>query len=477
MKVLLVGSEVSPIIKIGGLGDVMGALPKALQDLGVNIDVIVPFYLSANTQGLNIYKSLDLNVSFGGENYPVGVYKTRLPMSSVDTFLLKNDTFFGGGGQEAFAGTMSETDMFAFFNRCVVEFIKSQFNTYDLIHCNDWHTGLITHILKDELDMTRPATLFTVHNVMYQGVGDSKSVMNVGLLPGDHSLVDWDIADGDINMMLQGITSSDYISTVSPTYARELLTPEFGGGLSEIFKARQGRLLGILNGIDYKTLPINYDISSVIEGKLKAKKKLFEELEVRKSLKISGKIDELIDCPVFSYIGRLDSGQKGLALLEDLFKHYANDSAKAIFVLLGKGEFSWEEKFKKLDMANVSVNIAFDEDLALDIYAGSDFLLVPSKYEPCGLIQMMAMRYGTLPIVREVGGLKDSVKNGVTGFVFEKYSSEDFIACVERGLKVYNDKSRFTLMAQNAMREDFSWKKSAIEYKKLYERVIKTHSL
>jgi starch synthase len=475
MKVLLVGSEVSPIIKIGGLGDVMGALPKTLQVLGVNIDVIVPFYPSAKLENLKIYKSLELNIPFDSENYSVGVYKTQLPLSSVDTFLLKNDHFFGHGGENAFANNSSETEMFMFFDRAVVEFLKSQFNTYDLVHCNDWHTGLITHLLKDEFDMTRPATLFTVHNVMYQGVGDSSSVRSVDLTPGEHPLVDWDVADGDINMLLQGITSSDFVNAVSPTYAKELLTPEFGGGFSEVFKSRQGRLTGILNGIDYSVLPRDYDVYDVAEGKLRAKEKLYEKLGIRMPL------DQWLRSPVFAFVGRLDPKQKGLDLLLDLFSSFAStmtqNKESPYFVLLGKGDFEWEEKFKKLNMANVSVNIAFDETLAASIYAGSDFLLVPSKYEPCGLIQMMAMFYGTLPVVRGVGGLKDSVEDGVTGFVFEDYSKDAFVGCVERALRVYSDKNRLTLMAQNAMKEDFSWDRSAEEYKKLYEKVVKQRQI
>ncbi len=486
MKILLVGSEVAPIIKIGGLGDVMGALPKALSKIGVNCDVIVPFFPVAisNVSSTSLYKSRELNVPFGGANYPVDVFKTKLPDSDVDVFLLKNDEFFGGGGVAAFDNNISETEMFMFFNRSVAEFVKSQFNTYDLVHCNDWHTGVLTHILKDELDMTRPATLFTVHNVVYQGVGDLSSIESVGLNLLEHPLIEWDISDGDVNMMLQGITSSDFISTVSPSYAKELLSDEFGGGFNDIFTARQGRLVGILNGIDYTSLHRNFDIHDVSEGKLAARMKLYDKLEVKMPL------DAWLKKPLFSYIGRIDPGQKGLDLLEGLFAN-PEFADSATFVLLGVGDFGWEEKFKKLgqELSNFYPNIIFDEKLALEIYAGSDFLLVPSKYEPCGLIQMMAMYYGTLPIVRGVGGLKDSVKDGVTGFVFDEYSIEAFVGCVRRALEVYGGtedtagtvgnkvKSRFNLMAQNAMREDFSWDKSAIEYKKLYEKVIKIRQL
>ena len=284
MKVLLVASEVSPIIKLGGLGDVIGSLPRALQRIGVNVDVIVPFYPNANVSELEMYKALELMVPFGGENHTVGVFKTQLPNSDVDGFLLENSHFFSHGGKSAFLNSVSETEMFAFFNRAVVEFIKSQFNTYDLVHCNDWHTGLITHLLQDELPKTRPATLFTIHNLLYQGVGELGVVEDIGFVPGQHQLVDWDTEDGDINMMLQGITSSDYINTVSPSYAEEILTKEFGGGFSDILRTRKGRLSGILNGIDYLQFPRYYDVATAEGGKLKSKKKLVEKLGLNKNL-------------------------------------------------------------------------------------------------------------------------------------------------------------------------------------------------
>jgi starch synthase len=462
MKVLLAASEVAPIIKLGGLGDVVGSLPRALQDQGVNIDVIVPFYPIADVSEVRLYKSLELNVPFDGEVHSVGVFKTQLPDSNVDVFLLRNSRFFSKGGEQAFANDMSETEMFMFFNRAVTEFIKSQFNTYDLVHCNDWHTGLITHLLRDELEDTRPATLFTIHNIMYQGTGDTGLVDSVGFIPGQHPLVDWDIEDGDINMMLQGITSSDYINTVSPTYAREILSEKYGGGFSGILRNRHGRLSGILNGVGYEDLPRNYDVDGFEEGKLDAKRKLFEKLGIGAGL----------DRPVFSFVGRLDPGQKGLELLEGLIEEVPEDSAE--FVVLGKGSFEWEERFKKVAgrKRNVSVNIVFDVDLARLLYAGSDFLLVPSRYEPCGLIQMMAMWYGTLPVVHGVGGLRDSVGDGVTGFVFDSYSLPCFREAFDRALGVYENKGRLNTMIKNAMLEDFSWEKSAAEYKKLYERVV-----
>ena len=468
MKVLLVASEVAPIIKLGGLGDVTGSLPIALEKIGVNVDVVVPYFPIAKFTE-KVFKSLELNIPFNEETVKVEVYKTKLPNSNVDSFLLKNDKYFTLGGTNAFANNISETEMFTFFDRAVVELIKQQFNTYDIVHCNDWHAGLITHLLKDELPDSRPHTLFTIHNLLYQGIAGSKLVQEVGIVPGAHPLIDWDIQDGDINLMLQGVTSSDYINTVSPTYAKEILTEEYARDMADVLKAREGRLSGIINGIDYNQLPRNYDVSN-----WKKEKAIIKE-NVRKKLGMG-----LSDKPLYSYISRLDPNQKGTDILYAVIPELLRDGGQ--FILLGTGDKGWEEKFAQLpeevsskydnvSKGDVSVNIKFDTALANEIYQASDFFIVPSKYEPCGLTQMIAMWYGTLPIVRNTGGLKDSVANGVTGFVFDDYSGESLLEAIRKSFKIYDTRDH-DLMVQNAMRTDLSWERSAQEYKKLYERML-----
>lgn len=466
MKILLAASEVAPFIKIGGLGDVAGSLPKALQQAGANIDVIVPFFPSAKLEGSHVYKSMEINVPFDGEIHTVEVHKTKLPRTDVDVILLKNSHFFTSGGVHFYQKSISETQMFSFFNRAIVEYIKSSFNTYDLIHCNDWHTGLITHILSDELGSERPATLFTIHNLMYQGIGDSGVVKEIGLVPGEHPLIDWDISDGDLNMVQQGVLSADFVNAVSPTYAKEILTPEFGGELSESLKAREGRLTGILNGIDYSAFPREYNQQTWKEGKRVAKEKLQAQLGLSASK----------DRPVFSFVGRLDPNQKGLDILFESLPALLELGAQ--FVLIGSGDKSWEEKFEALSNdekvgQQVKCALKFDVDLANLIYSASDFIVIPSKYEPCGLIQMIAMWYGTLPIVHGVGGLKDSVINEKTGFVFDSYTSKDLTQSLKKAVELYNkDRKTFDHLVENALDQDFSWKKSAIEYLRLYEKII-----
>lgn len=465
MKVLIAASEVAPIIKIGGLGDVIGSLPKALEKIGINTDVIVPYFPVAKTQNLDIYKSIELNVPFNEQNQVVEVYKTKLPGSNVDVFLLKNSTYFNTGGTNFFANNISETEMFAFLDRCVVEFIKSEFNIYDVVHCNDWHTGLITHLLADELLETRPATIFTIHNLMYQGIGSQDLVREVGIVPGSHPLIDWDISDGDLNMVQQGVTSSDFINAVSESYAKEILTEEFGGFLWEILKAREARICGILNGLDYSAFPRQYTINNYKEGKAKSKRELI------KKLGLSIKNDE----PLYAFIGRIDPNQKGIDLITEVIPDLIKSGGA--FVLLGTGVKEWEEKLVKISKnpelsGKISVNCLLDIELANLIYSGSDFLLVPSKYEPCGLIQMIAMWYGSLPIVHAVGGLKDTVKEGHNGFSFENYTKEDFQKSINRSFEVFKDKDKINNMIQSAMTSDFSWDKSAKKYAELYQRAI-----
>lgn len=464
MKVLLAASEVAPVIKIGGLGDVVGALPKALEKEGVNVDVIVPYFPTAKVDNLNIYKSFDLHVPFAGKNNVVEVYKTKLPESNVDLYMLKNDDYFSKGGSNFFANNVGETEIFAFFNKAIVEYVKSSFNTYDIIHCNDWHTGLVNHMLDDELGNERPKTLFTIHNLSYQGIGDSLLLMNTGLVPGDHPLIDWDMSDGDLNMMQQGLTSSDYINTVSPSYAKEILTKEFGCGFEDILKDREGRLGGILNGLDYSANPVPYTTETFREGKKKAKSELLARLNLD---------EKLFNAPIMSFVGRIDAYQKGLDILAESIPVMLD--AGVSFVLLGTGDKKWEKVLadlsKKHHQKNFSCNLTFDLNLAQMIYAGSDYLIVPSRYEPCGLIQMIAMRYGTLPIVHNVGGLKDTVTNGDTGFVFNRYSSAALNESIKDALSVYGTK-KMDQMIVRCMNKDFSWDKSAVEYKKLYEKIL-----
>ncbi len=469
MKVLVVASEAAPIVKLGGLGDVVGSLPKALEKIGVDVDVIIPYFPNAKTQNIEIFKSLEIEVPFNNAVELVTIYKTKLPSSNVDVLLIKSPTYFDNFQQTAFANNFSETEVFTFFAVSVVEYIKSKFNTYDVIHCNDWHTGLITHLLEDALGEERPGTLFTIHNLMYQGEGDPIILKEAGIVPGEHAQIDMDISDGTLNLISQGIMSSDFINTVSPSYAREILTEEFGKNLADVLKAREGRLSGILNGIDYTAFPRNYDITD------------YEEIKHSKKLDLQNKLNlARADAPIFAFVSRLDPYQKGLDILLDVVPDIIEKGGQ--FVLLGSGNVEWEQKFIELmrkyeSTKNISVNIKFNTDLANDIYMGSDFFLVPSRYEPCGLTQMISMWYGTLPIVHGVGGLKDSVQHAINGFVFDGYVATNLLNAVNKAFDVYSKPQDRDLMIKHAMRTDFSWDKSAEKYLEIYKKIVKFKNL
>lgn len=464
MKVLLAASEVAPIIKLGGLGDVAGSLPKALAKIDVDIDVIAPYFPFAKTEGLPLFKNIEINVAYAGDNHVVEVWKTKLPGSDVDVILLKNDEYFAGYGGRG-KTNYTEIDIFSFYDTAVVAYIKAKFNTYDLIHCNDWHTGMIVGLLSIELGLERPSSLFTIHNLMYQGISVSDLLQKFGIVPGAHPLIDYDIADGDLNFMQQGLTSSDFLNTVSPSYAQEILDGLYKIEVAEIIKSREGRFCGILNGIDYSQFPREYDENNVFEYRATVKKDLLNRLG----------LDSSKDKPLFGFVGRLDPNQKGIDILFDVIKDLVKKGGQ--FVLLGSGDTEWEEKLNKLSQDktlhdNISINTKFDLDLATLIYSGSDFLVVPSKYEPCGLIQMIAMWYGSLPVVNDTGGLKDSVIHGKTGVKFSEYSSNSLMGAIEYAISIYGS-DQMKSMIKSAMLADFSWERSAIEYKKLYERILK----
>lgn len=470
MKVLFACSEASPIVKVGGLGDVAGALPKALENLGVDVDVIIPFYSVIDQAKFKIIKQLTIEVPYANATHNVDVYKTKLPNSNVDVFLLGDRRYLSDGGSQAFTSLKDEIERFSFFDRSVVEFIKAQFNVYDLVHCNDWHTGVITHLLEEEIGDERPATLFTIHNVSYQGQWSLELVQELGLTIPLHQVLQWDLEDGNINFMQEGIASSDAVSTVSPTYAKEIMFSDIGGQMADILKGKSGRVFGILNGIDYDSYNPETDKNLFEKFSVKSleKKKLNKE-KLQKELSLHVK-----NIPVFSIISRIDPNQKGFDIFSEMIEKMLEMDLQII--ILGKGDKGYEEKFTNLSKdskykGKISVNIGFDEGLARKIYAGSDVFLMPSRTEPCGLAQMIAMRYGALPIVHETGGLKDTVKDEVDGFSFNIFKSSELLKCVTRAFKLYGSE-KWQSMIKNAMKKDFSWKNSAIEYKELYEKVV-----
>ncbi len=458
LKVLFASSEVVPFAKTGGLADVAGSLPIALEELGLDVRVIMPKYAS---------------VKVAGKEATMG--------TGVKVYFIEHDDYFNRKELygDKFGDYQDNLDRFVFFCKEALERCKKENFRPDIIQCNDWQTALIPVYLntfyKYDPFFAKTKVLFTIHNMAYQGLFDKEQFPKMGL---DWSLFTINYFEfyGKVNLMKAGLIYSDAISTVSPTYANEILTKEFGCGLEGVLKTRQDVLSGILNGIDYgvwnpavdKKIFKKYSVEN-IEDKYLNKEMLQKESNF--------KIDR--DIPTIGIISRL-ADQKGLDLLAKIIDDLLN--MKVQFILLGTGDNKYHvlfEKMAKRHPKNTSINLKFDAVLAQKIYAGCDIFLMPSRYEPCGLGQMISFKYGTVPVVRQTGGLKDSVEEfdlktrKGSGFTFETYKPEYFFNAVKKALQVYNHKEAWEALVKKIMKLDFSWKASAADYVKLYDNILK----
>lgn len=459
LKVLLASSEVVPFAKTGGLADVAGSLPLALEELGVDIRVIMPKYASVKTKGDEGRIGRDIKVYF-----------------------VKNDGYFKRPELygDKFGDYKDNLDRFAFFSQEILKRCKKEDYSPDIIHCNDWQTALVpvylNTIYKYDPFFAKTKALFTIHNMAYQGIFPKEEFPKTGLDWGLFNIDYFEFYD-KVNLMKAGIVYSDVISTVSPTYAREILTEEFGCGLEGVLRTREECLFGILNGIDYEVwnpekdpkIFKNYS-GEAIEDKYANK----EGLEKETGLNVDR------DIPMIGLISRL-ADQKGLDLLAKIIDPLLN--MKVQFVLLGTGENKYHvllEKMAKKHPKSASINLKFDAVLAQKIYAASDMFLIPSKYEPCGLGQMISFKYGAIPIVRETGGLKDTVKEfdpktgAGTGYTFSDYRADAFFNAIKKALLVYKDKGAWSELQRRVMKLDYSWKTSARDYVKLYEKIAES---
>jgi starch synthase len=462
MKVLFAVWELVPFFQVGGLGDVAKSLPRNLHTQGVDVRVILPFYKALKLHKQRKKEVKKFEVIYDGKKQKVVIYQIYFLDEKIPVYLIKNEKWLN----------IPSKDIFAFYDLCVYEILKNNYLGWvpDVVHCQDHHTGLIPLLVKH--NNLKFKTLLTIHNLNHQGKYSLDVIHRMGM---DHSkcrVIQWEAKKKQINFLLEGIIHADLVNAVSPTYAKEIFTEEYGSGLDEIIRNEGQKISGILNGIDYesrdpkhdKNINFNYDADSSIQGKQINKKFLQEKL----GFTVSG------DIPMIGFIGRFESKQKGLDIMHKMIRRV--NLQKYQFVILGQGEVEWEDQFLWLSSfykKNVSYNSVFDKKLASQIYAGADFLMVPSKFEPCGLIQMIAMRYGTLPIARATGGLKDSIQDGVDGFLFKKYSSFDLEAKMKYAVGIWkNDKKKINEMIVTAMKKDFTWDKSAREYIKLYKKLL-----
>ncbi|MDD4844474.1 MAG: glycogen synthase GlgA [Anaerotignum sp.] len=470
LKVLIVASEAAPFIKSGGLGDVVGSLPKALQAQGVDVRVVVPRHMSIKNSEMHDVKYLgefDVHLFWRIQRAKVLVKPQEVPI-----YFIENDFYFGRGGLYGYG---DDNERFAFFGKAVLDMMAMLDFYPDVLHCNDWQTGPICMYLKEIYSKmvyySRIKTLFTIHNLQYQGNFD-KSTMEVIGVPYycyENGSVEF---YNNVSFMKMGLNYADRISTVSETYAKEIQTWEYGYGMDGILRSRKDVLTGIINGIDYlandpetdSRIACNYH-ADLIEGKAENKRALQERLGLEKR-----------DVPIVAMITRL-ADQKGLDILSYVFHEMMQRDVQ--FVLLGTGETRFEYFFREMAKrypGRASLNIFFDETLAQQIYAGSDLFLMPSRFEPCGLGQMFSLRYGTVPIVRKTGGLADTVfqyhsetKEG-NGFLFESYDGGGILWALDQALEVYyKGKEEWSHVVKNAMNSNYSWASSASKYIMLYE--------
>ena len=475
MKVLYAASEAVPFVKTGGLADVAGSLPAALVKAGVDCRVILPKYGSIDPEIRSKMKHIydgTLHVAWREKFVGIDAYEYE----GVTYYFVDNEEYFN---REGYYGYPDDAERFSFFCRAVLNCIPALGFQPDIIHANDWHTALIPVLLKlehpDDPRYAKIKTLFTIHNLRYQGIFP-KNVMSdvLGLDWKYFNNGDFEFYDA-VNFMKAGLIYTDYISTVSKTYAEEIQYEYYGEHLDGLLRKRQKDLFGIVNGIndtiyDPKTdkeIYVNYDVKSAAEGKVDNKVRL-QRAESRRT-------------PLVAMITRLVPN-KGIDLITRIIDEML-EHENMQFVLLGTGEHDYEEWFKELAWrhpAKASVNIRFSNQLAQRIYAGSNIFLMPSTFEPCGLGQLIAMRYGSIPVVRETGGLKDTVvqfdrsdPDKGNGFLFYEYNAHEMMYAVKRALSVYENLREWRQLVYTAMKSDFSWTRSAGEYKKLYERLQK----
>ncbi|KKP69462.1 hypothetical protein A2X44_02920 [candidate division CPR3 bacterium GWF2_35_18] len=474
MKVLFVTSECYPFIKVGGLADVAGSLPKAMSRLGVEVTIAMPYYKNIELSEKYISKvDGEMTFTFGDKEEHLNLYRTFYPGTHLPVLLFRNETYIK---DEVYPKIHDKSlSQFVFFSRAILKFLKTGELKYDLLHLNDWPTAIIAGLLKTEYRvqpvLSQLATILTIHNLGPQGIAKLSILDSLEINRYSLKTLDWDAQDKNIDLLLQGIVNADLINTVSPTYAKEIMTKEYGEGLDQVMKSREGRVFGVLNGIDYSVfnpqtdsaIHFRYDVNNWDAGKAQNKLFLQKKLHLKEDVKI----------PLIGMVTRL-SNQKGIDLILEKMDEIVKKNIQV--VILGTGSESYEAKLSKFndkypDM--VSMILKFDQSLSRQIFAGTDMFLVPSKFEPCGLTQLIAMKYGSMPIVRATGGLKDTVTKGKTGFVFEEYSSKSLLQSIADAVTVYKNTTKWRELVQEAMRQDFSWNNSAKEYLKLYQKALK----
>jgi starch synthase len=487
MQIAMVASEVAPFSKEGGLADVLGALPRALGELGEEVCVISPLYrdVRANAQkaGLTLEPLEEgaFSVPIGDAQVEGRAWKSVLPGSHVTAYFLENDRYYDRDGYYTRSSNRTDyqdnSERFIFLTRGALEWSRRCGLRPDVFHCHDWHTGLlpiyVKHIYRGDFPDT--ATVFTIHNLAYQGLFWHWD-MNLAGLPW--RLFTWHMLEyyGNLSFLKAGLVGADVLTTVSKTYSREIQTEEFGAGMQGVLQERAGDLYGIVSGIDEREwdpasdplIPVAYNVDDR-GGKAQCK----AALQGRFGL------PQKADVPVVGMVGHLEE-RKGLDLLEGALDELLGSDLQ--FVLLGTGEPHYREFLSELHerhAGRMGVMFKFSNELAHLIEAGADVFLMPSRFEPCGLNQLYSMKYGTVPVVRATGGLADTVTDyspggladgTATGFVFQEYSAKAMLAALRRALALYAEREKWQQLVTGCMRQDWSWRRSAREYLEVYRK-------
>lgn len=476
MKILFLASEVVPLAKTGGLADVAGALPPALKQRGHEVIVFLPKYRPVKASGVETKDTgIKLSIPVGDSTIGCSIEKTFLPSGEVPVYLVVSEPYYGREGlyQEGGEDYPDNLERYTLFCRAALESLKEINFQPDVIHCNDWQTALVPIYLKtimaNDPFFGRAKTLYTIHNLGYQGIFPKESLPLTGL-GWDQFTIDRLEYYDSINLMKGAIVYADRLSTVSQKYSEEIQTTEFGFGLEGVLESRKDVLTGILNGADYSSwnpetdalIPATYSTED-LSGKAKCKEQLQKEYT----------LPQKPDIPVLGVISRL-ADQKGFDVLVEMFDYLM--ALPVQFVLLGTGP-KYHSVFEKMAQRfphKCGIALKFDNRLAHLIEAGSDLFLMPSRYEPCGLNQMYSLKYGTLPVVRATGGLADTVKEfdpltgEGNGFVFEDPDPKEFFWAIYRGIQAYEKKDTWKRLMKRAMLMDFSWDVAAGKYIGLY---------
>jgi len=484
MKVAFISSEVFPFAKTGGLADVSSSLPAELSKLGPDIKIFMPKYYHIDERKYNLHYMWtigEIPVRVAGKTYQVQIYKAKLPNSTVDVYFIDSPHHFQRFN--LYTNDADEDERFILFNKAVIEFIQRIQWKPDLFHCNDWQTGIMPLLVKDNYSWDKAfdntAFLFTIHNIAYQGKF-KKSALQKAEINEKYFYPCGPVEYyNQVSFLKTGIVFSELVNTVSETYAKELLQPQYSEGMHDVLKEKKDDFCGILNGIDYdiwdpstdKLIPYNYSLND-LSGKSKNKKFLLNQFD----------LEYKENTPVIGIIARLAT-QKGFDIITEAMPGLVHLNAQ--WIVLGSGEAKYEEMLQNAAAAHpdkFSIHFDFNDKLSHLIEAAADIFLMPSQYEPCGLNQIYSLKYGTVPVVRKTGGLADTVSDwhdgkakGLdtgTGFLFNDYTGFAMEHSIKRATGLFQDKPAWKKIQQNGMSKDFSWNISAEKYYQLYLKAI-----